>query len=256
MIAPRTPAARGSRPGWVALGMIAGLGLAVVLGPAMAPRTVQAVDSTKPDHTISVSATGTVTISPDVADLRVGVVVQRPKVKDARDAAALAMQGVVKALRAAGIADKDIQTTTLSLQPIYDNRVAGGAPTITGYELRNGVAATVRDLDRLSDAIDGALTAGGTTLDGVTFRVDDPTRAEAQARTQAMKDARARADALASAAGVTITGVASITEQSAPIGWAVPMASGMKADSAAVATPIQPGTSDVTVTVNVVYLIP
>lgn len=243
----------GSRPGWVAFGLVGGLALAVVLGPALAPRSARAVDDTAPDRTISVGGTGTVTLVPDIADLHVGVVVQRSKVKDARSAAATAMQGVIKALRAAGIAERDIQTTTLSLQPVYDYTAGGSSPKITGYELRNGVVATVRDLDRLADAVDGALGGGGTTLDGITFRIDDPTAAEAQARTQAMKQARTKADALASAAGVAIVGVASISEQSSPTPWPVPYAGAARADEAA--TPILPGTSEITVTVSVVYLI-
>jgi uncharacterized protein YggE len=241
-----------SRPGWVALGMVAGLALAVVMGPALAPRQARAVDDTEPDRTISVGGTGTVTMVPDVADLHVGVVVQKAKVRDARAAAATAMQGVVKALMAAGVAERDIKTTTLSLQPVYEYPT-NGSPRITGYELRNGVVATIRDLDKLADAVDGALAGGGTTLDGITFRVDDPTGAEAQARTLAMKSARAKADALAGAAGVTITGVASISEQSAPAPWPVPYAGAARADEAA--TPILPGTSEITVTVSVVYLI-
>ncbi|MCU0477610.1 MAG: SIMPL domain-containing protein [Chloroflexi bacterium] len=253
MNAPRALSVAGSRPAWVALGMIGGLVLAVALGPALAPRPARAVDDAEPDRTISVAGTGTVTLVPDVADLHVGVVVQRPKVKDARAAAATAMQGVVRALRAAGVAERDIRTTTLSLQPVYDYRTNGAAPKITGYELRNGVVATVRDLDKLADAVDGALAAGGTTLDGITFRVDDPSGAEAQARTQAMKAARGKADALATAAGVTIVGVASISEQSSPTPWPVPYAGERVAADAA--TPILPGTSDVTVTVSVVYLI-
>ena len=74
----------------------------------------------------------------------------------------------------------------------------------------------MRKLDTISDVVDGALAAGATTLDGITFRVDDPSAAEAQARDAAMKDARTTADALAKAAGVSITGVASISEQSGP----------------------------------------
>jgi uncharacterized protein YggE len=229
MNAIRAHAVPGGRPVWVALGMIAGLVTAVALGPALAPRAARAVDDPEPDRTISVSGTGTVTLVPDVADLHVGVVIQRPKVRDARAAAATAMQGVVKALKEAGVTERDIRTTTLSLQPVYDYNTTGAAPKIVGYELRNGVVATVRDLDRLADAVDGA-----------------------QARTQAMRAARAKADALATAAGVTIVGVASISEAAESSPWPVPYA-GARADEAA--TPILPGTSDISVTVSVVYLI-
>lgn len=249
----RLTSTAGSRPAWVALGMIGGLALAVALGPALAPRSTRAVDDTTPDRTISVSGTGTVTLVPDVADVHVGVDIQRPTVKAARADAAAAMQGVVKALHAAGIAERDIRTTTLSLQPVYQY-LPNASPRITGYEMRNGVVATIRDLDKVAAAIDGALGAGGTTLDGITFRLDDSTGAEAQARTSAMKEARAKADALATAAGVSIVGVASIAETSAPTPWPVMYAAGAAKD-AAVATPIAAGTSDVTVTVNVVYLI-
>ena len=241
-----------SRPAWLAGGVLAGLVLAVALGPAMAPRSARAVDDTTPDRTISVGGTGTITLVPDVADLHVGVVIQRPKVRDARDAAAAAMQGVVKALLAAGIAERDIQTTTLSLTPVYQYPT-NASPRITGYEMRNGVVATIRNLDKIADAIDGALTSGATTLDGITFRVDDPTAAEAQARAQAMKNARVKADALAGAAGVTIVGIASISETSSPAPWPVMYAAGAAKDAAA--TPVLAGTSDVTVTVSVVYLI-
>ncbi|HSW41632.1 MAG TPA: SIMPL domain-containing protein [Patescibacteria group bacterium] len=249
----RTSTSPTSRSAWVAIGVVAGLVLAVALGPALAPRATRAVDDTEPDRTISVGGTGTVTIAPDVADLHVGVVVQRPRVADAQAAAATAMDGVVRALRAAGVAERDIRTTTLSLQPVYDYNKNDGPPTITGYELRNGVVATIRDLARLSGAVDGALAGGGTTLDGITFRVDDPSGAENQARSQAMQLARAKADALASAAGVSIIGVASISEQSAPTPWPVPYLGAARAD--AVATPILPGTSEISVQVSVVYLI-
>jgi len=250
MTAPRSVPAAGARPAWVALGIVAGLAVALVLFPVLAPRAVRGEDG-EADRTISVSGTGTVTLVPDVADLRVGVVIQRTKVRDAQAAAATAMQGVVKALRAAGVAERDIRTTTLSLQPVYEYPT-NAAPRITGYELRNGVVATIRDLGRLADAVDGALAAGATTLDGITFRVDDPTAAEAQARTQAVKAARATADALASAAGVSIIGVASISEQSSSVPWPVPYADARAAEAA---TPILPGTSEITVSVSVAYLI-
>ncbi len=166
------------------------------------------------------------------------------------------MTRVLAALKRLGIADKDIQTTTLSLQPVYAYSNGTTAPRITGYTLSNGVAATIRDLNKIGNAIDDSLAAGATTFDGVVFRVDDPSAAERQARTDAMTQAKARADTLASAAGVSIIGVASISETAAPTPFPVYYG----ADRAAAlpsgpATPIQPGTTDVTVTVAVAYLI-
>jgi len=224
--------------------------------PALGPRATLAVDPGQaPEHTISVSGIGRVTIAPDVADLRLGVQITKPTVGEARDAAAVAMANVVAALRAAGIAEKDIQTSILSLQPVYDYNTDGSAPKLTGYQLTNTVAVTIRDLDRVSDAIDGAMTAGATTMDGVTFRVDDPGAAEDQARTAAMADAKEKAQSLASAAGVTITGVASISEGYSPTPTPIPYAGALKTEAADVATPVQPGVTEIQVNVSVAYLI-
>ncbi|MFI5226505.1 MAG: SIMPL domain-containing protein [Candidatus Limnocylindrales bacterium] len=247
--------------GRLAIAGVATAGLLVIAGlPSLSPRSSLAVDPTTPNpHTIAVSGTGRVVLSPDVADVQLGVTVTRSSVKAARADAATAMTAVLAALRSAGIADKDLKTSILSLQPQYDYSNSGNPPRLTGYIFSNAVSATVRNLDSLGGAIDGALAAGATSLDGVNFRVDDETKAEAQARTAAMADAKGKADALASAAGVSITGVASIVETVAPTPNPIPYA----ADSAvagaplkSVPTPVQAGTAEVSVTVAVTYLIP
>ena len=247
----------GPRARWLAAGLATGLLVGAIAAPALAPhRTLAADPPTPAEHTITVAGVGTVVTAPDVADIRLGVTFTRPTVKAARADAAAAMTKVIAALKALGIADKDIQTTGVSLQPAYDYSANANPPRITGYSLSNGVAVTVRDLDKAGDAIDNSLAAGATTLDGVSFRVDDPAKAQQQARTDAMKQARAHADTLAAAAGVTISGVASISETSSPTPY--PMFYGAAAGSAPVkdvATPLQPGTTDVTISVAVVYLI-
>src|SRR2546423_439299 len=149
----------GARARALALGVLAGALGAALVTSALAPRSALAVDPTAPkEHTISVSGTGKVVVSPDVADLRLGVVVTRPTVKDARTVAAEQMARVIAALKKLGIADKDLQTTGLSLQPNY-TYPNSGTPRLTGYTLSNGVAVTVRDLNKLGDAIDDGLAA-------------------------------------------------------------------------------------------------
>jgi uncharacterized protein YggE len=249
----------GTRARLIAVGIGVSLFLVATSAPALTPRPTLAVDpsATAAEHTISVSGSGTVTLRPDVADLHLGVLVARSSVKAAQADAAGAMSKVLAALKALGIDDKDIQTSNVSLQPTYDYTNNGNPPRITGFQMSNGVTVTVRDLTKLGDAIDNSLAAGATSLDGVTFRVDDQTGAEAQARQAAMAEAKSMADTLAAAAGVSIGGVASISETSAPMpypimyGGAAPAA----ADQLKVATPIQAGTTDVTITVAVVYLI-
>lgn len=248
----------GPRARLIAVGIGVSLFLAATSAPALSPRSTLAVDpsTTAPEHTISVSGTGTVTLKPDVADLHLGVLVSRSTVKVAQAQAASAMTKVIAALKALGIADKDIQTSNVSLQPTYDYSSNGNPPRITGYQMSNSVTVTVRDLAKLGDAIDNSLAAGATSLDGVTFRVDDQTGAEAQARQAAIAEAKSKADTLASAAGVSIGGVASISETSAPMPYPIMYGAGAPAAlDSKVATPIQAGTTDVTITVAVVYLI-
>jgi uncharacterized protein YggE len=247
----------GARVRWMAAGIAAGLLVAGIAGPALGPRPALAADpTTPPEHTITVTGTGTATVSPDTADVRLGVTVNRTTVKDARAVAASRMTQVIAALKKLGIADKDIQTTSISLQPTYDYTNNGNPPRITGYSFSNGVAVTVRNLDLVGDVIDDSLAAGATSLDGVGFRVADPAAAETQARTEAMTQARSSADTLAKASGVSISGVASISEVSTPVPG--PVFYGRAALGAAApdqATPVQPGTTDVTITVTVAYLI-
>ena len=171
-------------------------------------------DAPRRPGTIVTTGTGRVGVEPDIAELRLGVAVSRPTVGDARAVAAETMTAILSAVGAAGVERRDIRTSTLSIQPRYDYR-DGKPPTLTGYDLANVVAVTVRDLARLGDVIDGALGAGATSLDGLTFRVDDPRAAEQEARTAAVAEARERADVLAAAAGVTIAGVHDIVEAGA-----------------------------------------
>lgn len=248
----------GPRVRWTAAGLITGLLVAATIaGPALSPRSSLAAGATSDnEHTITVTGSGTVVVSPDIADVRLGVVVTKPTVKAARETAAEAMTRVIAALKKLGIADKDIQTTAVSLQPAYDYSAQTNPPRITGYNLANGVAVTIHNLDQTGDVIDDSLAAGATSLDGVTFRVDDPAKAQQQARTDAMNEAKASADTLAKSAGVSITGVATISEASTPVPY--PVYYGVAAGAPAadsVKTPVQPGTSDVTITVTVAYLI-
>jgi len=246
----------GTRGRWLAVGLAAGLVVAGIASPLFsAPHSFAANPSpTDNEHTISVSGTGKVTLSPDIADLQLGVATSGRTVKAVRQQAAAAMTAVVTALKKLGIADKDIKTSWVSLQPMYDYNVGTNPPKVTGYQFSNAVSVTIRDLDKVGDAIDDALAAGATTLDGISFRVADETAAEAQARTAAMTDAKAKAQALATAAGVSITGVASISETVAPTPYPI-FYGAAEAAGKDTSTPVQPGSTDVTITVAVAYLI-
>jgi uncharacterized protein YggE len=205
------------------------------------------------DHgQITVSGTGRVSISPDIADLRLGVTVSKASVDDARAEAASTMAGILGAIDAAGVKKHDVTTSVLAVQPRYEYR-EGASPKLVGYELTNMVAATVRNLERLADVIDGSLKQGATSMDSLEFRLADPSPAENEARRRAMAEARSRAEVLAEAAGVSISGVDSVVED----GYGQPPRPFAKAErmmmAADVATPVETGSLEITVRVTVTY---
>lgn len=204
------------------------------------------------EGSIVVSGMGRVAVAPDVADVRLGVSVTRPTVDAARADAATTMDAILAAVDAAAVPRRDVQTTLLSVQPRYDYR-DNKPPTLTGYELANVVEVTVRDLARLGDVVDGTLRAGATSMDGLSFRVADPAPAEREARLLAMAEARSRADVLAEAAGLTITGVSGIVEGAATPPPGPRMKDERMMLAADAATPVEAGSQEVTVSVTVSY---
>jgi uncharacterized protein YggE len=236
--------------GGLAVGLIAGPVAATVLAPT--PTTVVPGADLPPEHTIAVTGSGTVVVVPDQATVRLGVLIERKTAKEARDAAGEAMTRVVAALRALNIAERDIATSAVSLGPVYDYK-PDTAAKIRGYQLVNVVTVTVRDLDRLSDVVDNAVTAGATTVEGITFEVADRAAAEADAREAAVKDAKAKAETLARGVGARISGVASMSESvTTPAWYGRSYQAGAVADSS---TPILPGSTDVVINVSVTFLI-
>lgn len=248
---------------WAIVGAAGALLVGLVAGPvlagALAPRTyapVNGATDAPPEHTIAVAGSGKIAVVPDLATVRLGVIIERSTAKAAREAAAESMTRVVAAIRKLGIAEKDIATSNVSLSPVYsypDNQ----APRIRGYQLNNMVTVTVRDLDQLSDVLDDGIAAGATSVDGVSFDVSDRAASEAKAREAAVADAKAKAEALAKGVGVSITGVASISEQvSTPVWYEERAYAPAAAGDAAAETPVLPGTTDVVITVQVAFLIP
>ena len=246
-------------PGRTARPLLAGF-VSVVLGllisPALASDTVgtNVPSLYPPEHTISVQGVGTVFIKPDLAQVSLGVTITRAKLSDARTDAANAMNAVIDALHQPGIGDADIETSYLNINPTWD--YSSNVQRVTGYQVQNILQVNVHDLTKLGDVVDNSVAAGATTVNGITFQLSDPTSAQSQARAAAVKDARARADELASAAGVQITGVSSINETSYSMPWPIYA----DATSGAVApelapTPVIPGNSQVTVNVSIIYTI-
>lgn len=168
--------------------------------------------------TIRLSATGTVRAAPDMATINTGVTTQAETAREALDANSAAMEDLVAALREAGLEDRDIQTSDFTVSPQYvysDQRDDNGytlPPEIQGYQVSNSVTIIVRELEGLGAVLDQAVTVGANTINGITFAVDDSSALETEARELAVQEAIAKAETYASAAGVTLGAIESITE--------------------------------------------
>ena len=202
-------------------------------------------------HTITVTATGKTTVVPDVARVYLGVTANRSTVKAARDAGAQAMTDIIAAVKALEVDDKDIQTTNLSLNPQYGN---GSTPKVVGYQISEQVEITVRNLDKAGDVVDAATAKGATDVNGISFEVADPVKAQNDARAAAVAAARASAQAMAGAGSVSLGTVVSMTDatQPSPVFYGYDSFKAA-APAAGVATPVQPGTQDLSATVTVVF---
>lgn len=201
---------------------------------------------------LSVNAEGKVAGRPDMATANLGVVTEGATAAAAMQANAQRMNALIAALRRAGVAERDIQTSNLSVSPqyVYEERQP---PRLTGYQASNTVTAKIRNLDRTGATLDAAVNAGGNTLNGVFFSYQNPDAVLDQARTAAIADARRRADLYARAAGLRVHRIISISE-GAPMMPPVPMPmmARMAADGAA-STPVQPGEIETSVSVGVVF---
>jgi uncharacterized protein YggE len=199
---------------------------------------------------VTVLGEGSVTVKPDIATVMIGVQVTKPTLPEAQSEATKEMNRVIKAITNAGISKDDIQTSYYSVNILqnYDNT---GTPTeVTGYQVSNQVNVTVRDLDKVGTLLDDVVAAGANSIYGINFGIADPSEAESQARAMAVADAKKRAEELAQAAGLNLGRVLSISEGVAqPIPYANAQLAGGKGGGA----PVQSGSLQVTVDVQVTY---
>jgi uncharacterized protein len=205
----------------------------------------------QPETTINLTGIGKVDHAPDTAIISVGVQIEAKTAADAMAQQASAMNGVFAAIKAAGIADRDMQTGNLSLNPVYEYP-ANARPRLTGYQASNQLMIKVRKLDTLGKTLDAVVKAGGNTINGVTFSVDQPEKFQNDARIEAIKDAAAKAELYAKAVGYKVKRIVTISEVDySP--QPMPMVQMRMQDMAAEATPIAAGEVSLQQTVNVLF---
>lgn len=229
--------------------------VAIVLISAVAstrPLSIQTTNSPSNQKILQVTGVGTVYAQPDQAIIVLAVQTQAATATQASSDNALLMSKVMDGLGNIGIGKSSIQTVSYSLTPIYDYKQDQSTPTrIIGYVVRNAIQITLSDFNLVGKALDTAINAGANEVQGVMFTLSNTALAniEKQALQSAIQDADGKAKAVASSLGVTLLGPISVTP-----GYVYqPLFE--KASISSNQTPIQPGTLQVTVNVQITYQI-
>ncbi len=220
------------------------LGLAILGAAAPAH-----AEDDKARRSISVSASGSVTVEPDQARITSGVTTNGDTAREALTRNSAAMQKVIAELKSAGIDGKDIQTASFAVSPRYTRPAEGEVSKIEGYSVSNEVQVLVRDLDKLGDILDRLVSAGANQTAGLSFEVSRAETLLDEARKQAVANALRRAQLYAQAAGAEVGEVLFITEGSGEAPRPVFMARAMKASS----VPVERGTETLEANVTITW---
>lgn len=207
------------------------------------------------ERIITTTGQGVIDVMPDMAHLSLGVTHQAREAGAALAATSQGVAAVLERLQAQGVAARDVQTGTVSVQPVWSNTRGDtpSAPQITGFVARNTLNIRVRDLAMLGALLDAVVQDGANTFDGLSFALQDPEPVMAEARAAAVRDAMARAAQLAAAAGVVLGPVQSITEGGAMRAPMMEMATARMSDAGGV--PVAPGEVSLSAQVTMVFAI-
>jgi uncharacterized protein YggE len=217
------------------------------------PFSLNSVVTTKTD-TFSVSGEGKVSVTPDIALVTAGVSAQGTTVKAVQQELNTKMNAVTAAIKTVGIEGKDIQTSNYNIGPTYD--YSAGKQKLTGYEASSNLTIKVRVIDRANAVVDAATANGANEVGGISFGIDDKTKAEDEARKLAVAEAKKKAETAAKTAGFALGRIINYQESQGPElrpmamydKGAIPVAGGGGAP-----TEISTGTDEVVVTVSLTY---
>lgn len=220
------------------------------LGSNQAAPVVNAGNGNVITPRIDVTASGKVYAAPDKATVQIGVNTQSKSVSEALKQNSQDTTAVIEQVKGLGVDAKDIQTSNFSISPTYDESYT----VVTGYQVSNTVMVTIRDLSQTGALLDGVVEAGANNITGLSFDIADPTELQAEARAQAIVNAKLKAEQMAEAAGVSLGEIISINES---ISYGQPMYAmerGMVAADA-MQVPVETGQQQISVDVSISYRI-
>ena len=218
---------------------------------ALAPSLAQAADS-PPVPQLQANGSGEVMVTPDIAVVTIGVATQAAEASAALSANAADLTKAIAAIRAAGIADKDIATAGFSIDPVYDQadtRPSDRPAAVIGYRVENLVRVTVRDVAKSGGLLDAVVSAGANRVSGIAFDISDRKSAANDAIRAAIADARARAALMAEAADLRLVRILSLNADEN--GGRGPIMAFDMAKAAPV--PVMPGERAVTANAQIVW---
>lgn len=182
-----------------------------VLALSAVPAAAQGADAAFRATTFNLSATGETVIAPDMATITLGVQTEGASAAAALSANGAAMNKVIGALKKAGVAERDIQTSNLNVNPQYVYE-QNQPPRLTGYQASNQVTILARDLSKLGQTVDAAASAGANTVSGISFGLQNPQKAEDEARIKAVAALKSKSDLYARATGYKVVRLVSLNE--------------------------------------------
>jgi uncharacterized protein YggE len=231
------------KPARIAVIATAGIAIAAFAGVFQPSGASSAPAAETPSGGITVLGTGSANVTPDRASFAFGTVSQAATANTALAASSQAVARVIAALKKAGVAQADIQTSDVSLSPRMNDQGDG----IVGYTASNTVTATIRKIGDAGDIVDAAVGAGANQVYGPNLLASDQDTAYRNALKGAVADARAKAETLATASSSTLGKITAIVEGGGAV--PMPMAAGAKDSS----VPIEPGTQKIEATVSVTF---
>lgn len=214
---------------------------------------------------ITLAGEGKVSAKPDVAKISAAIVTQKEFLKEAQDENSKKSNILIGYVKSEGVDEKDIKTSGYNIYPQYSYPrpcpdyslcpLSERQPKIVGYQVRNSVEITIRDIAKAGDILAGVVGAGANEVSGITFTIDQPDALKARARGKAVEDARAKADALAKVLGKRVSDIVNFSESGGsppPIFFAKEAALG--AGGGAVPSPsVEPGENEIVVDVSITY---
>jgi uncharacterized protein YggE len=220
--------------------------------PAPAAAQQASITQTIAGTRLDINATGEVSRVPDVAIISAGVISRSATASGAMQDAAVRMERVIAALKRAGIADRDIQTSSVNLNPEY-KYVENQPPQLVGYNASNSVTIRFRDIRNSGKFLDALVSQGANQINGPNLTIDKPEASLDEARAKAVANARARADLYARALGLKVVRVVSVSESGGNYPVPPPMPMYARAEAASAKTPIEPGEQKLQVNLSVTF---